>query len=38
MGIVFDEFHRFVSLPHNVYSFFVTVIPKVKCPTTLCDF
>lgn len=38
VGIMFDEFYWFVSLPHSVSSLFVTIVPKVKNPTSFVNF
>lgn len=36
--IMFNEFHRFASLPHSFSSFFMTLVPKVKNRVSLSDF
>lgn len=38
MGIIFEQFHRFASLPRNFASYLVTLIPKVNYPLTFGDF
>lgn len=38
MDIMFNEFHRFAFVPHRFSSYFVTLVPKVKNPTSLGDF
>lgn len=38
LGIMFDNFHRFSVLPHNLASIFLTRTPKVKNPSTLGIF
>lgn len=38
LGVMFSQFHHFATLPHNVSSFFVTLMPKVDSPSQLGDF
>ncbi|MCH99960.1 transposon TX1 putative protein, partial [Trifolium medium] len=35
MRIMFDQFHGNARLPKDLLSYFVTLIPKVPCPSTL---
>jgi hypothetical protein len=36
--IMFDQFHGTENLPYGLLSYFITLIPKVSCPTKLGDF
>ncbi|MCI18625.1 transposon TX1 putative protein, partial [Trifolium medium] len=36
--ILFDQFHGNASLPKSLLSYFITLIPKVPCPSYLGDF
>ncbi|GAU26515.1 hypothetical protein TSUD_361480 [Trifolium subterraneum] len=36
--IMFDQFHGNASLPKCLMSYFITLIPKVPCPSRLGDF
>ncbi|KAK2436747.1 hypothetical protein QL285_021719 [Trifolium repens] len=36
--VMFDQFHGNMCLPRSLLSFFITLIPKVACPSTLGDF
>ncbi|WJX53700.1 hypothetical protein P8452_39668 [Trifolium repens] len=36
--ILFDQFHGNACLPKSLFSYFITLIPKVKSPQSLGDF
>jgi hypothetical protein len=36
--VLFDQFHGNVCLPSSIFSYFITLIPKVKDPQFLGDF
>lgn len=38
LGIMFDQFHQLLSLPHSFSYYFMTLIPKVNSPSLLGDF
>ena len=38
IGVVFEQFHYFSSLPRSFASYFITLISKVKCPSHLSEF
>jgi hypothetical protein len=36
--ILLDQFHGNARLPKDLLSYFITLIPKVECPSTLGEF